>query len=325
MILPSEKRFERHIEKALNDKGYKSILYTEYDRNLCLIPSELIEFIKTTQQFQYDKLYNQFDTSTDQHIFKKIFDDISIRGIVDVIRNGIKTRGSHFELVYFEPKSGLNPDHRELYSKNRFAVVRQLHYSTKNENSIDMVLFLNGIPLITMELKNQLTGQNYKNSEYQYKNDRDPKEPLLRFKRCLAHFCVDNDQVSMTTELNGQYTRFLPYNKGIENPEVKNDYRSEYLWNDILAPISLLDIIENYVLVAIETKYEWNERSKSVIEVKFPVLIFPRYHQLEVVRSLQEKIKEEGVGYNYLIQHTTGAGKSVVSCQLSVVSWAIGR
>ena len=139
-----------------------------------------------------------------------------------------------------------------------------------------MVLFLNGIPIITMELKNQLTSQNIKNSEYQYRHDRDPKEPLLNFQRCFVHFCIDNDVVSMTTNLNGNNTKFLPYNKGISNPIVDGDYRTEYLWNEILTPNSLLDIIQNFLVVVEESDKEWDDKSGKVIEKKFKVLVFPR-------------------------------------------------
>jgi len=163
---------------------------------------------------------------------------------------------------------------------------------------------------LTMELKNQLTGQNYKHSENQYRYDRDPKEPLLQFKRVLVHFCVDNNQVSMTTRLNNVKTRFFPYNKDIENPPVDNNYRSSYLWTEILTSNSLLDIIENFAHVSNEKEYYYNEEKQKVDINKFDVQIFPRYHQLELIRNLKEKIKEEGAGNNYLIQHTTGSGKS---------------
>lgn len=311
MNKPNEERFEKHIEQSLQKYGYVSRLYTEYDKNSCQLQEELIEFIKSTQEKEYQKLYSQFDTSTDKQLSKVVNDQISKRGIVDVLRKGVSTRGCSFDLVYFEPKSGLNKEHQELYQKNRFVIVRQLKYSSKNENSIDMVLFLNGIPIITMELKNQLTGQTISDSEKQYKKDRNPLgEPLLQFKRCLVHFCVDNDKVSMTTRLGGDKTRFLPYNKGIENPLVENDYKTEYLWNEILVPNSLLDIIQNFVLVSVESKKEWNDKLKKVVEEKDEVLIFPRYHQLDVIRKLRCKVREEGVGHNYLIQHTTGSGKS---------------
>jgi type I restriction enzyme R subunit len=306
----SEYRFEEWIEKSLNKNGYSSRLYTEYDKELCLITEDVIGFIKDTQSNEYDKLYSQFDSYTDNHLCKTINDTIIKRGIVETLRKGISTRGCSFDLVYFEPRSEMNHNHLDLYQKNRFVVVRQLYYSIKNKNSIDMVLFVNGIPFSTLELKNQLTGQNIKNSEFQYKHDRDPKEPLLNFQRCFVHFCIDNDVVSMTTNLNGNRTKFLPYNKGISNPIVNNDYRTEYLWNDILTPNSILDIIQNFLVVVDESSRDWDEGSKKVIEKKYKILVFPRYHQLEVIRNLKTSIKEEGVGHNYLIQHTTGSGKS---------------
>jgi type I restriction enzyme R subunit len=306
----SEYRFEEWIEKSLNKKGYTSKLYSEYDKDLCLITEDIVGFIKDTQPEEYDKLFTQFDNSTDSHLCKIINETIGKRGIVETLRKGISTRGCSFDLVYFEPRSEMNQDHIDLHQKNRFVVVRQLYYSNRNKNSIDVVLFLNGIPIITMELKNQLTGQNLKNSEYQYKHDRDPKEPLLNFQRCFVHFCVDNDVVSMTTKLNGNKTRFLPYNKGISNPIVVGDYRTEYLWNEILTPNSILDIIQNFLVVVEESDKDWDDVSKKVVEKKFMVLVFPRFHQLEVIRNLQKQIKVEGVGHNYLIQHTTGSGKS---------------
>ncbi|HKL91527.1 MAG TPA: DEAD/DEAH box helicase family protein, partial [Allomuricauda sp.] len=311
MSRPTEIRFEAHIEAELVKHGYSQRLYTDYNRTHCQLPLDLLGFIKDTQEKEFRKLQKQFEESTEQHLSKKIHADIAKRGIIDVLRNGIKTRGCSFDLVYFKPNSTLNPVHLALYQKNRFHVVRQLHYSTKNENSIDMVLFLNGLPIITMELKNQLTGQNITNSEYQYREHRKPTgEPLLGFKRCLVHFCVDNDKVSMTTFLNGSQTRFLPYNKGIENPPVENDFRTAYLWNEVLEPDSLLDIIENYVLVSEQRSKEWNSKKEKVEERRSEILIFPRYHQLDVIRKIESKVIEEGVGQNYLIQHTTGAGKS---------------
>ncbi len=307
---PSEYRFESHIEKSLQSHGYTSRVYSEYDRGLCLVVEDIVGFIKDTQKDTYDKLYTQFESLTDNHLCKTINDIIAKRGIVDALRKGISTRGCSFDLVYFQPKSVLNQDHQDLYQKNRFVVIRQLHYSQANNNSIDMVLFLNGIPIVTMELKNQLTGQNIKHSENQYKFNRDPKEPLLNFKRCLVHLCIDNDKASMTTRLSGSKTRFFPYNKGIENPIVQNDYKTEYIWNEVLTPTSLLDIIENFVVVVEESDKEWNDQQKKVVETKFDVLVFPRYHQLEVIRNLRRAIKSEGLGNNYLIQHSPGSGKS---------------
>ena len=311
----SEIRFEEWIEQSLTLNGYnRNFTHSNenshlYDRELCLIGEEVLGFIKSTQQDEYDKLFSSMDDLTDSHILKTIDKSIKDRGIIHTLRNGINTRGCSFQLVYFQPKSNLNITHQELYSKNRFTVVRQLHYSQQNNNSIDMVIFLNGIPIITMELKNQLSGQNITNSENQYRS-RDEKEPIFTFKRVLVHFCVDNDKVSMTTQLRGFKTKFLPYNKGITNPIVNSDYRVEYLWNEILLPNSVLDIIENFVLLSKEKDKEWDNKKGMVVEKTFDVMIFPRYHQLEVIRKLKNKIREEGVGNNYLIQHTTGSGKS---------------
>ena len=312
----TELRFEEWIETSLIKNGYNgSFTHSNenedrYDKELCLVGEDVIGFIKDTQLEEYEKLQTQFDSSTDSHILKTIHKTIGQRGIIDTLRGGIDTRGCSFDLVYFQPKSSMNQDHQVSYQKNRFASVRQLHYSKRNRNSLDMVLFLNGVPIVTMELKNQLTGQNYRHSENQYKKDRDPKEPLFHFKRCLVHFCVDNDAVSMTTRLSGHKTRFLPYNKGIKNAIVEGDYRTEYLWNEILTPDSLLDIIQNFVLVSEEADKEWNAVKKRVETKKYDVQIFPRYHQLDVIRRLRSTVRQEGVGHNYLIQHTTGSGKS---------------
>lgn len=312
----TELRFEEWIETSLLNNGFtNSFIHsneneTKYDRDLCSIGETVLDFIKSTQEKEYQKLYDQFQNQTDSHILKTLDKTIIQRGIIDTLRKGIQTRGCSFDLVYFKPKSSLNNEHRQIYSSNKFTCVRQLHYSKQNHNSIDMVLFLNGIPIITMELKNQLTGQNYKNSEYQYKHDRDPKEKLLSFKRCLVHFCVDTDVVTMTTKLDNGKTKFLPYNKGITNPVVEGNYRTEYLWNEILTPDSLLEIIENFVLLSVETEKEWDEKKGRVVELKFDVQIFPRYHQLDLLRNLKKTIVQEGVGNNYLVQHTTGSGKS---------------
>jgi type I restriction enzyme R subunit len=310
MSSPDEKRFETYIEQSLNNQGYKSIQYPEYDKTLCLIPIEVISFIKDSQPKEYEKLEIQYGSETETKLYKRLTEEISRRGVIDVLRTGYKDRGCNISMVYFQPNSGLNLEHRELYKKNRFSLVRQLRYSIKNENSIDMVLFLNGIPLVTMELKNQLTGQNYKNSELQYRQDRDPKEPLFQFKRMLSHFCVDNDHVTMTSQLRGDDTKFLPYNKGIDNPFNPDGYKTHYLWEEILTPDSLLDIIENFVHISKESEKVWDSVKGKVVEKTKEVQIFPRYHQLDCVRKIRDKIKEEGTGHNYLIQHTTGSGKS---------------
>lgn len=305
----SEKNLEEHIEQSLNQSGYTSRLFSEYDRNTCSLQEEIIGFIKDTQEREYNKLKDQYGSETDKKLINRINNEISSRGLIDVLRKGVKDRGCNFRMLYFQPKNTLNPEHQELYKKNRFVVVRQLHYSTKNENSIDMGLFINGLPFMTMELKNQLTNQTILDSERQYRYDRDPKEPLLQFQRCVVHFCCDNDRVSMTTKLTGTNTRFLPYNKGIDNPET-DGLRTNYLWSEILTPNSVLDILENFVHLSVEKEKEWSDKEQRVVEKKTELLVFPRFHQLEVIRKIRTTLVNEGVGKNYLIQHTTGSGKS---------------
>ncbi len=304
-----EKHLEEHIEVSLVQSGYKSRLFSEYDRTLCLINEDIIGFIKDTQEKEYNKLNEQYGSDTDKKLLTRINNEISSRGLIDVLRKGVKDRGCNFRLLYFQPKNNLNPDHQDLFTKNRFVVVRQLHYSLKNNNSIDVVLFINGIPFSTMELKNQLTNQTILDSERQYRYDRDPKEPLLQFQRCIVHFCCDNDRVSMTTRLSGDKTKFLPYNKGIDNPET-DGLRTNYLWKEILTPNSVLDILENFVHLSIEKEKEWSDKEQRVVEKKSELLVFPRYHQLNVIRKIRSSLLNEGVGKNYLIQHCTGSGKS---------------
>ncbi|GMU89474.1 MAG: hypothetical protein AMXMBFR49_16820 [Chlorobiota bacterium] len=310
MTAPTEKRFEQYIENSLLARGYVRKDHREYDRALCLIPGEVTGFIRDTQPEAWKRIMPKHSESTLARLLRHISSEVEKRGVVDVLRNGIKEGDQTLRLVYFQPNSGLNRDHEQLYTKNRFSLVRQLRYSGANENSIDMVLFINGLPVVTMELKNNLSGQNYKDAEKQYKTARDPREPLLRFTRCVVHFCVDEDQVSMTTRLSGDSTHFLPFNKGIENPVNLSGYKSSYLWEEVLEPASLCDIIENFVHVSRETTLKWDGSKGKTAESRKELLVFPRYHQLEVIRKLKATVREEGPGHNYLIQHTTGSGKS---------------
>lgn len=312
----TEKRFEEHIESYLtthvhNGLKYDSVHHSQYDRAFCLVNHEVIEFIKNSQPESYQRWQLQFGEQADEKLLKRLSSEIQKEGVIKVLRNGIREKGVYLDMVYFEPKSDLNPEHRTKYLSNRLSVVRQLRYSTQNEKSIDMVLFINGIPIITIELKNQLSGQDINHGINQYKFDRDPKnEPLLQFKRMLVHFTVDNDAVGMTSKLSGTDTKFLPYNKDIVNPTDEEGYKVSYLWKEVLTPNSVLDIIENFVLETTESEKEWDDKSGRVVEKKKDLLIFPRYHQLDVIRSLRKQIKAEGIGKYYLIQHTTGSGKS---------------
>ncbi len=303
--------FEEHIEEQLHKSGYKSSFPTDYDKTLCLIPSQVIEFIQETQPNTLKRLEFQYGSETENKLSKRISSETELRGVIDVLRKGVKDKGCHFHLVYFQPKSGLNPDHQELYKKNRFITIRQLKYSKQNENSIDMGVFINGIPIMLLELKNSLTGQDHTNGIKQWKYDRDPKEPLFRFKRNLVYFSIGNEKVYMTTRLSASKTRFLPFNKDIENPVNPTGHKTHYLWDKILQPNSVMDLIENFVHVRVETEKEYDPKLDRVIDKKKELMIFPRFHQLNVIRRLRQAVIDEGSGHNYLIQHTTGSGKSL--------------
>ena len=322
MKIPTEKRYEEYIEKyltSLMDDGlqFKSKIHKStdawYDRKKCLIGEEYIQFLKETQPKTYDRLYKRYKENTDSKILNRLSSEIENRGLINVLRKGFnEVYGENIETVYFQLASTLNENYiKNKYSKNRFLFVRQLYYSPHSHKSIDIVIFLNGIPILTIELKNQLTGQTTLDSDRQYRFDRDPKgEPLLQFQRCICHFSVDNDRINMTTKLDGKDTSFLPFNKGLENPINNDGYKVSYLWEEILTPNSLLDILENFVLLSEKSEFTWNDKEKKAVERKSPILLFPRYHQLEVIRKLQKQVIKDGVGTNYLIQHTTGSGKS---------------
>jgi len=304
----TEGDFENHIEKNLNSFNYFSADNSGFDKDLCLIPKDLINFINNTQPKTYKEISEQYKDDTEKKLLKWISSEISSRGVIDVLRKGIKDRGSFFDLAYYEPHSGLNPDIENLFNQNIFTLIRQLKYSSKNNNSVDIVLFLNGIPIITIELKNSLTGQRSIHAIKQYINDRDPKELLFKFKRCLVHFAVGNEEIFMTTNLLGKRTRFLPFNKDIINPVNPNGHKVAYFWEEILKKENVLDLIQNYVHIRKEK--DDNNKEKEL-------LIFPRYHQLDAINKLKKDILKKNVGKRYLIQHTTGSGKSLTIGWLS--------
>ncbi|MEZ5045337.1 MAG: type I restriction endonuclease [Saprospiraceae bacterium] len=234
---------------------------------------------------------------------------MDLRGSLDVLRNGFVDYGVRFQMAFFQPASGLNPDAVDLYNKNHLKVYRQIYYSTKNRNSVDVLLSLNGIPVATLELKNQFTGQNVGNALKQYSSTRDNREILFAFKkRCLVHFAVDQDEVFMTTKLEGSKTYWLPFNKGANkgkgNPQNPDGYRTAYLWENILQKDSWMEIIQRFVHLQTE---EFESEGRIYKKEK---LIFPRYHQLDAVRSIGENVLQVGIGKNYLIQHSAGSGKS---------------
>lgn len=306
----NETEFEAHIEQALLGAGYVSLPHNMYNRRLCLVESELIQFLQTTQEDAYQKLLAQYGEQTDQRICERISKSIQQLGALEVLRKGVKDRGVHLRLVFFKPSSGRNPEHKAWYALNRFGVMRQLHFSEKNDKSIDLGLFINGIPIITAELKNSLTGQTVENAKKQYRNDRDPREPLLKFKRCLVHFAVGNELVFMTTQLRGAKTFFLPFNQDIENPVNPTGHKTAYLWEHFWQKEVLLNLIQNYLLVQTNEEKVYNPKKQEFEIEKKEVLIFPRFHQYDVVTRLLADARAKGPGERYLVQHSAGSGKS---------------
>lgn len=319
-----ESHFEEHIVKFLTKIAQPEFPeYIErdsscYDKELCIIPDDLIAFLNDTQEDKIVELYKQYAKDTHQKIVEHVANELRKRKTLDVFREGVKDRGQKFNLVYFKPNHSKSPEHESWYKKNRLTVIRQLKYSKKNEKSIDIVLFVNGLPVVTMELKNALTGQYLHHAIKQYIQDRDPKEPLLEFKRCLVHFAVSTEQVSMCTELKGSSTYFLPFNKALVNQD-EDDYATSYLWKDILRRDSLLDLIQNYVNLQINKEKYYDNQTKALREKEKPVLIFPRFHQRRAVQNLLEAVRKDGVGNKYLIQHSAGSGKS------NTISWLAHR
>lgn len=287
--------------------GYRKRKPEVYDRGLCLIPEDVLSFIYATQPKEWEKFKKQHGADAKDRLLKRLGSEIKTRGMLEVLRKGIKSDGCTFRLAYFQPSSGLNEELRRLFEANLFCVIRQLKYSENNDRSLDLALFLNGLPIFTAELKNPLTGQDVQDAIRQYRFDRDPKEPLFAFGRCLGHFAVDPDLVYLSTRLQGLSTRFLPFNQGRNggagNPPAWNGFATSYLWERIWARDSVLNLIQHFIEVVEEEDDKGHKTGQRF-------LIFPRYHQLEAVRSLVREAQASGTGRRYLIQHSAGSGKS---------------
>ncbi len=290
--------------------GYRRRRSEDYDRALCLLPRDVLDFVLATQPKEWLRLSQHHGADAEQRFLKRVSAEIGRRGALDVLRNGLKDSGVKFRLAYFRPASGLNEETRRLHAANLFGVVRQLRYGERHEKSLDLALFLNGVPIFTAELKNPLTGQDVEDAIRQYKTDRDPREPLLAYGRCLAHFALDPDLVYVTTKLNGAKTRFLPFNQGkyggAGNPPVsptRPGYATGYLWEETWARGSVLDLIRQFI-------HEVEEEDEKGRKTGQRFLIFPRFQQLDCVRRLVADARAAGPGRRYLIQHSAGSGKS---------------
>lgn len=302
----SESGLEALIVRGLLDRGYLAGSPKEYDRTFCLDLAHLRAFVLATQPKLDEPLDLGNDSPTRRQFLARLEKEINLRGAIDVLRKGVRHNQHDLTLFYASPSPG-NARAAELHALNRFSVTRQLRYSNdETRNALDLGLFINGLPVATFELKNSLTKQTVADAVEQYKWDRDPKEPLFRFGRCAVHFAVDDSEVMMCTELKGKASWFLPFNKGHNagagNPPNPGGLKTDYLWKEILTPAGLTDILENYAQVV-------EERNAKTGKKKL-VQVFPRYHQLDVVRKVLADVAARGVGRRYLIQHSAGSGKS---------------
>ncbi|EPM8372723.1 type I restriction endonuclease subunit R [Campylobacter upsaliensis] len=297
----TEKDLESLIEAHLLNNGYIKRESKDYDKSLGVDRELFLNFLHSTQAKTLQEL--EIRGIKEQELLKRIFSQIQDKGIVKALQAGVKIRDITIKLAHPKPNSSANEKAIENYNKNIFSITRQLYFSEKNNKSLDMVIFLNGLPLITMELKNPFTGQNVYNAIEQYKKDRDPRESI--FKQSVVHFALDSDEVYMSTKLEGIQTKFLPFNRGLNNgsgaiglecgggnPAVKDKMKTSYFWEELLQKDTLSKLLFDFTI----------KNSKGVI--------FPRFHQFDVVSRLLKDVKEKGVGQRYLIQHSAGSGKS---------------
>lgn len=311
----TEKGLETHISQYLvSENGYLLRENTAYDNVACLDSVLLFEFLEATQPKSVSKLKTYHKDLYKQKIIKRINDQIQAKGVIEVLRKGI-TDGftdTKLHLFYDKPVSNYNASANALYQANRFSVMRQVYFSPQNKKSLDLVVFINGIPIISFELKNELTKQNVEHAIKQYKTDRDPNEELFRLGRLMVNFAVDTEEVWMCTQLKKEKSYFLPFNKGYNNGAgnpPNGGIKTDYLWKEILTKSSLTDVIQNFCQLITEEKEYLDEKGK-VRTRKEKKLIFPRYHQLVAVRNLLADAQDKGSGQKYLIQHSAGSGKS---------------
>ena len=301
----NEAALETHIENALAKDGYRIGNSADFNREFALDSKLFWQFLETTQPHELAKLKDR--PNWQRLLLERLNKKIKKDSVLAVLKKGLDIDNAHLDLLYRLPYNDLNPEVVANFAANVFSVTRQVHYSESDTfKSVDMVLFVNGLAIATLELKNPWTGQNVHNAIKQYRTDRDPREPLFEFGRCLVHFALDPDEAYMCAQLAGNDSNFLPFNKGFNfgkgNPVNPNGHKTAYLWEDILPHRSLTNIIEQFAKFTIEKDRKTGKERKA--------LFFPRYHQLDVVRGILDDAKQNGIGQTYLIQHSAGSGKS---------------
>lgn len=310
----TERRFEDAIDIELCARGYGRGDPNKYDAERALFPHDVIDYIKLSQGKKWQSLVDLQGDAAETILFDALVKELAAKGSLHVLRHGFKCFGKTFALAAFKPASGMNPETIASYQQNILRITRQVKFNSGTDQSIDVVLSLNGLPVVTGELKNPMTGQTVEHAKHQYENDRDPRAPLFRFKeRALVHFAVDPDLVFMTTRLDGRLTHWLPFNHGNHNGAGNplgpaGNYRTAYLWEQVLVRDSLMDILARFVHLQVEEKQI--RTASGIRTVRKETMIFPRYHQLDAVRKLVSHARIKGSGHNYLIEHSAGSGKS---------------
>jgi len=319
----TETDFERAIEHGLlASGGYAKGDPRRFDAAIALFPDEVIAFIRSSQPGRWDQLEGMLKDRTAGTVIDSLTKELTSKGALGVLRHGFKCYGKTLRLAYFKPNSGMNPEAAARYAANRLTITRQVEFvsevlkrpdGARRKCILDVVISLNGLPVVTAELKNHLTGQRAGDACRQYATDRDGRDPIFRFKeRALVHFAVDPDEVWMTTRLNGNDTFFLPFNRGHNhgagNPPVEGNWRTHYLWDEVLRRDSLLDILQRFMHLEVTERTVETPTGPRIVRKE--TMIFPRYHQLDAVRRLVSHARQHGSGRNYLVQHSAGSGKS---------------
>ena len=308
--------FESRVEQILRQGGWQSDSTDGWDVERALFPSQVCAFLEATQPTRWAAMRKLHGDKLETLVVHALVKELDIKGTLHVLRHGFKFRGQVLRTAYFKPAHGLNDQVLGLYEQNKLTVARQVRCHPGKEHTVDLLFALNGLPVATCELKNPGTGQTWRKAVEQYKNDRNPRAPLFRFKqRALVHFAADTEQVHMTTRLAKRQTRFLPFNQGSDpggvtcgagNPRHSSGYRTGYFWEDVLARDSFLDVLGHFMFV------EGRDKGREK-------MIFPRYHQLDAVRKLVKAARADGPGRNYLVQHSAGSGKT------NSISWLSHR
>lgn len=311
----TKKGLEAHIAQYLVEENNYLLRENKVYDNVSCIDSELLfQFFEATQPKVVAKIKTYHKDLYEQKIVKRLNDQIQAKGIIEVLRKGITDGFTDTKLMLFydKPVSAYNVGANKLYQSNLFSVMRQVYFSPNDKKSLDLMIFINGIPIISFELKNELTKQNVQNAIRQYKEDRDPNEELFRLGRLMVNFAVDTEEIWMCTQLKKEKSYFLPFNKGYNNGAgnpPKDGIKTDYLWKEILTKNNLTDIVQNFCQLITEEKEYLDDKGKIKTR-KEKKLIFPRYHQLLAVRHLLADAQAKGSGQKYLIQHSAGSGKS---------------